>query len=59
MTSWAAVWASGNATSYFTPARSFASMFSMFVKYDWWTLTLYSFSKPLISFWSMYCAQLK
>ena len=59
LTSWAAVCASGNATSYFTPARSFASMFSMFVKFDSWTLTLYSFSKPRISFWSMYCAQLK
>ena len=31
----------------------------MFVKFDWLTLTLYSFSKPASSFGSMYCAQLK
>jgi hypothetical protein len=26
----------------------------MFVKFDSWTLTPYSFSKPRSSFWSMY-----
>ena len=58
-TSCAAVCASGNATSYFTPARIFASMVSMFVKFDSLTLTPYSFSKPRSSFGLMYCAQLK
>ena len=59
LTSCAAVCASGKATSYFTPERSFASIVSMFVKFDWLTLTLYSFAKPASSFGSMYCAQLK
>ncbi len=59
LTSCAAVCASGKATSYFTPERSFASMVSMFVKLDSLTLTPYSFSNPRRSFGLMYCAQLK
>ena len=58
-TSCDAVCASGKATSYRTPERSFASMFSMFVKFASRTLTLYAFSKPRSSFGSMYWAQLK